>query len=53
MALGLGLGRAVPDLNAHLEAVQVTSGTSLPIFVGLLVMMYPCWPRCATAGSAR
>ena len=41
MALGLGLGRAVPDLNAHLDAVQVTSGTSLPIFVGLLVMMYP------------
>ena len=41
MALGLGLGRAVPDLNAHLEAVQVTSGTSLPIFVGLLIMMYP------------
>ena len=41
MALGLGLGRAVPDLNRHLDAIQVTSGTSLPIFVGLLVMMYP------------
>jgi ACR3 family arsenite transporter len=41
MTLGLGLGRAVPDLNARLDAVQVTSGTSLPIFVGLLVMMYP------------
>ena len=41
MALGLVLGRAIPSLNTHLDAVQVTSGTSLPIFVGLLVMMYP------------
>jgi len=41
MAAGIGLGRAVPGLNAPLDAVQVTSGTSLPIFVGLLVMMYP------------
>ncbi len=41
MALGIGLGRAFPDLNRHLNSVQVTSGTSLPIFVGLLVMMYP------------
>ena len=41
MALGIGLGRAIPSLNRHLNAIQVTSGTSLPIFVGLLVMMYP------------
>ena len=41
MAVGLGLGRAFPSLNAHLNAIQVTSGTSLPIFIGLLVMMYP------------
>ncbi|MDQ6840407.1 MAG: ACR3 family arsenite efflux transporter [Actinomycetota bacterium] len=41
MALGIGLGRAIPSLNTHLNAIQVTSGTSLPIFVGLLVMMYP------------
>ena len=41
MALGIGLGRAVPSLNKHLNVIQVTSGTSLPIFVGLLVMMYP------------
>ena len=41
MAVGLGLGRAVPSLNRHLSAIQVTSGTSLPIFIGLLVMMYP------------
>jgi ACR3 family arsenite transporter len=41
MAVGIGLGRAVPSLNRHLSAIQVTSGTSLPIFIGLLVMMYP------------
>src|SRR5579875_3633788 len=41
MGLGLGLGRAVPHLSHLLSAMQVTSGTSLPIFVGLLVMMYP------------
>jgi ACR3 family arsenite transporter len=41
MALGIILGRAIPSLNRHLNAIQVTSGTSLPIFIGLLVMMYP------------
>ena len=41
MAVGIGLGRALPSLNSHLNAVQVTTGTSLPIFIGLLVMMYP------------
>jgi arsenite transporter len=41
MAAGVGLGRAIPNLNTHLNAIQVTSGTSLPIFVGLLVMTYP------------
>ena len=41
MAVGIGLGRAIPSLNSDLNAVQVTSGTSLPIFIGLLVMMYP------------
>ena len=41
MAAGIGLGRAIPSLNKHLNAIQVTSGTSLPIFIGLLVMMYP------------
>jgi ACR3 family arsenite transporter len=41
MATGIGLGRAIPSLDTHLNAIQVTSGTSLPIFIGLLVMMYP------------
>jgi arsenite transporter len=40
MALGLGLGRLIPDLNDVLDTIKI--GTiSLPIALGLLVMMYP------------
>src|SRR3990172_5356044 len=40
MAVGLGLGRAFPDLNDQLDRVKVDQ-TSLPIAIGLLGMMYP------------
>ena len=40
MVLGLLLGRGVPGLGSALSAVEV-DGVSLPIAVGLLVMMYP------------
>ncbi|MFE6446190.1 ACR3 family arsenite efflux transporter [Nocardiopsis dassonvillei] len=40
MAVGLGLGRLVPGLNELLAAMEV-GGISLPIALGLLVMMYP------------
>jgi ACR3 family arsenite transporter len=40
MAAGLLLGRWVPGLDAVLEKVQV-DGISLPIALGLLIMMYP------------
>ncbi|MFD5396638.1 ACR3 family arsenite efflux transporter [Streptomyces sp. NPDC127097] len=40
MALGLGLGRVVPGLGDALAEVTV-AGVSLPIALGLLVMMYP------------
>src|SRR5271169_4978858 len=40
MAAGLLLGRSIPSLGAALSAVEV-DGISLPIAVGLLVMMYP------------
>ena len=40
MAVGLGLGRAVPGLAGALERLEV-GGISLPIALGLLVMMYP------------
>ena len=40
MLLGLGLGRLLPSLGSALSAVEV-DGVSLPIAIGLLVMMYP------------
>ncbi|MGW0060979.1 ACR3 family arsenite efflux transporter [Streptosporangium sandarakinum] len=40
MAAGLLLGRLVPGLNTALEAVKVGE-ISLPIALGLLLMMYP------------
>ncbi|MBT0567279.1 ACR3 family arsenite efflux transporter [Williamsia sp. CHRR-6] len=40
MAAGLGLGAAVPGLDDALSAISV-DGVSLPIAIGLLVMMYP------------
>jgi ACR3 family arsenite transporter len=40
MAAGLLLGRLVPSVQSGLDAVKI-GGTSLPIAVGLLLMMYP------------
>ncbi len=40
MAVGLLLGRLIPGLDAALDAVKIGS-VSLPIAIGLLVMMYP------------
>ncbi len=40
MVLGIVLGRSVPGLDAALSRVEVGS-VSLPIAIGLLVMMYP------------
>jgi len=40
MIIGIGLGYAFPDLAAALDSVKVFD-VSLPIAIGLLVMMYP------------
>lgn len=40
MAVGLGLGRLVPGLGDALAKTEI-GGVSLPIGLGLLVMMYP------------
>ena len=40
MALGIGLGRAFSGLNRTLDTVKIGS-VSLPIALGLLLMMYP------------
>ena len=40
MAAGIGLGRLIPSLNDGLDKLQVGT-VSLPIALGLLLMMYP------------
>ncbi|WNG39186.1 ACR3 family arsenite efflux transporter [Archangium minus] len=40
MGLGIGLGRAFPDIGARLDMVKLDT-VSLPIAIGLLWMMYP------------
>ncbi|MYW65813.1 ACR3 family arsenite efflux transporter [Streptomyces sp. SID8379] len=40
MVMGLGLGRLVPGMGDALAKVEI-GGISLPIAIGLLVMMYP------------
>ena len=40
MAAGLGLGRLIPSLNDGLDKLQIGT-VSLPIALGLLLMMYP------------
>ena len=40
MALGLVAGRVIPGLGAALDAIAI-QGISLPIALGLLMMMYP------------
>jgi ACR3 family arsenite transporter len=40
MGVGIGLGRAIPRLNTDLDGVQISS-VSVPVAVGLLLMMYP------------
>jgi len=44
MAAGIGLGALVPGLESALGAVAI-GGTSLPIALGLLLMMYPVLAR--------
>jgi ACR3 family arsenite transporter len=46
MGVGLGLATLIPRLNHGLSSVQISgTGTSLPIAIGLLVMMYPVLAR--------
>lgn len=40
VVLGIGIGRIVPGVSQILESMQI-AGVSVPIAIGLLVMMYP------------
>jgi len=52
MLLGLALGRFVPGLDAALEAVEIGS-VSLPIALGLLLMMYPVLAKVRYSETGR
>ena len=52
MAAGLLLGRLVPGLNGVLNRVAI-HGTSLPIALGLLLMMYPVLAKVRYTEAAR
>jgi arsenite transporter len=52
MGLGLGLGRLIPDLNDWLDAVRIGQ-VSLPIALGLLIMMYPVLAKVRYAQVGR
>jgi len=52
MALGLVLGRGVPGLADAVDSVQVGS-VSLPIAVGLLLMIYPVLAKVRYTETAR
>ncbi len=52
MAVGLALGRLVPGVNDVLEAVKIGS-VSLPIALGLLLMMYPVLAKVRYTETSR
>ena len=52
MIVGLGLGRFVPGLPATLDAVKIGS-VSVPIAIGLLVMMYPVLAKVRYTDTGR
>jgi ACR3 family arsenite transporter len=52
MLLGLALGRWVPGLDVALEAVEIGS-VSLPIALGLLLMMYPVLAKVRYSETSR
>jgi ACR3 family arsenite transporter len=52
MALGLLLGRLVPGLDDALDAVKLGS-VSLPIAIGLLLMMYPVLAKVRYSETSR
>jgi arsenite transporter len=52
MAVGLGLGRLIPSLNDGLNKLQIGT-VSLPIALGLLLMMYPVLAKVRYEGLGR
>jgi ACR3 family arsenite transporter len=52
MGIGLGAGRVFPGMNSTLGSIAI-HGTSLPIALGLLLMMYPVLAKVRYAEISR
>jgi ACR3 family arsenite transporter len=52
MAIGLGLGAAIPSINDGLDKLRIGT-VSLPIALGLLLMMYPVLAKVRYGDVAR
>ena len=50
MVAGVGLGTLIPQLNDWLDRLRIGT-VSLPIAIGLLLMMYPVLARSGTTSS--
>jgi arsenite transporter len=41
MAVGVGMGKAAPGISSFIESLKFGETTSIPIAIGLILMMYP------------
>ncbi len=48
MIAGVGLCYLLPDLITRLNKLSQIGTTSVPLAIGLILMMYPPWRRCGT-----
>ncbi len=47
MGAGIAIGFFLPSVTTWIASLQIGT-TSVPIAVGLILMMYPRWRRCGT-----
>ena len=48
MGFGIALGYVFPNISGNLSKMSVGT-TNIPIAIGLIIMMFPLWPRSTTS----